>query len=44
MCAICLKLAKKHQSDVIDVVLMFLLLTLHLFHTFFSVLFVTLDK
>ena len=26
---------KKHQNDVIDVVLVFLLLTLNIFHTFF---------
>ena len=26
---------KKHQDDVIDVILVFLLLTLNIFHTFF---------
>ena len=33
-CEICLKLAKKHQNDVNDVVL-FLVLTLNVFRTFF---------
>ena len=36
-CGICSKLTKKHQNDVNDVVLVFLLLTLNIFHTFFNV-------
>ena len=34
-CKICSKLTIKHQGDVIDIVLMFLWLTLNIFHTFF---------
>ena len=34
-CEICLKLTIKHQNDVLDVVLVFLLLTLNIFHNFF---------
>ena len=35
ICKICSKLTIKHQGDVIDIVLMFLWLTLNIFHTFF---------
>ena len=41
---VCSKLAVKTQNGVIHVVLVFLLLTLNIFHTFFSVSIVTLDK
>ena len=34
-CEICSKLTKKHQTDVIDAVLVFFLLTLNIFHAFF---------
>ena len=34
-CETCSKLTIKHQNDVINVVLVFLLLTLNMFHTFF---------
>ena len=34
-CEICLKLTMKHQTNVSDIVLVFLLLTLNIFHTFF---------
>ena len=34
-CEICSKLTLKHQNNVTDVVLVFLLLTLKIFHTFF---------
>ena len=41
---ICSKLTIKTQSDVIDVVLVLLLLTLNLFQTFFSVSFVDFEQ
>ena len=34
-CEICSKLTIKHQNNAIDVALVFLLLTLNIFHTFF---------
>ena len=38
-CEICSKLTIEHQNDVIDVVLVFLLLTLTIFHSFFQCFF-----
>ena len=43
-CEICLKLTIKHQNDVIDVNLAFLLLTLNIFPTFSSVSIVDFEQ
>ena len=41
----CSKIKKKHQNDLNDVVLLFLLVTLNIFHNFFLVfLMLTLNK
>ena len=41
---ICSKLTIKHQNDVVGVVLVFLLLTLNILNTFFSVSIVKLEQ
>ena len=41
---ICSKLTIKHQNDVNDIVLVFLLLTLNIFHFFFSVSIVDFEQ
>ena len=43
-CEICSKLTIKHQNNVIDVILMFLLLTMNIFHTFSSVSIVDFEQ
>ena len=43
-CETCSKLTIKKQKDVIDIVLVFLLLNLNIFHAFFNVSFVDFEQ